>query len=460
MKIASVRLGHSNNSSSSHSILLNATEQAVPSDGAPFGFGWDCFHLKSRYDKANYLAATLYSELTVCGKMSPSHAEIVVNEIVGVWPVDKDGYSVSVDHQSCITFPLSMKTGFIDDEFLREYVVYVRDDDRISIRGGNDNDNSRSRKFGGKRAPIDALPRESNPMWCRKNGDWWNLYNPQSGAKVRLTFKDNPAAYVPTHAPELVDLKITNWCKVGCKFCYQGSTKDGTPADRTVISKMTSAMKRAGVFEVALGGGEPTSHPDFADILCSLKHSGIIPNFTTHNISNVLCRGDEVVKSVKANCGGFAVSNPYDVGAIAKWNFDDGPKATLQVAMGCYSRKDVERALRSALALSVPVTLLGFKAHGRGASFRKHDDSWIVKFLKDESCPWNRFGADSLFVHQHKAALQKMGVSDVLMVEKEGSFSMYVDAVSGMAGPSSFAAPSKMHKVDLADPFCKFPYKE
>ena len=55
MHISSVRLGHANNSSSTHSILLNSKSAPRASGSGEFEFGWDWFHIKDQDGKARYL---------------------------------------------------------------------------------------------------------------------------------------------------------------------------------------------------------------------------------------------------------------------------------------------------------------------------------------------------------------------------------------------------------------------
>lgn len=46
------------------------------------------------------------------------------------------------------------------------------------------------------------------------------LFNRVDGTKIRFAV----GSYTKAKRPELVDIKITDWCDVGCTFCYQNST--------------------------------------------------------------------------------------------------------------------------------------------------------------------------------------------------------------------------------------------
>jgi len=68
-----------------------------------------------------------------------------------------------------------------------------------------------------------------------------------------------------------VDIKITDYCPFGCPFCYQGSTVKGIHADFEELKKAIDFfVDKVGVFEVILGGGEPTLYPHIEDLLLYL----------------------------------------------------------------------------------------------------------------------------------------------------------------------------------------------
>ena len=63
-------------------------------------------------------------------------------------------------------------------------------------------------------------------------------------------------------------------------------------------------------FQVAIGGGEPTEHPLFVDLLKAFKELDIEPNYTTNGM---FMRFDDqsrenIINSTVKYCGGVAVS--------------------------------------------------------------------------------------------------------------------------------------------------------
>lgn len=473
MKISSIRLGHANNSSSTHSILINSNYGRKDSDSGDFQYGWDWFHLKTKEEKSKYLATLLYNALT--DGMSEEHAGIIAKELTGHNPKEAapDGYAY-VDHQSVICFPRKYATEHPNHDFLKEFVAYVRDNPKITIRGGNDNsddpgncvcDDKGPRDWSprgdevGKSHVLNQVPRDARgvPLYARKDGEWWILYNADGGAKIRLSFNDRAAAYLAASTPELVDLKITDHCPYGCEFCYQSSTVKGKHADFGKIKDLLWQMKEAQVFEVALGGGETTMHPEFEKILEHSAQIGITPNFTTFNMA--WAKEKSKREAVKKWCKSFAMSSIKDIGELRKWNdkrHDEGlPEGTLQIPLGCYPETEIREAIKQAKKTYVPITFLGYKHFGRGEGFAEKPSDWIVEAVAGKD-GLHQFGADSVFIEQYGKTLETMGVSPKLMVNREGAFSCYIDAVTMTMGASSYT--KELHPVEDRKVFKQFPY--
>ena len=68
MKITFLRYGHSNNSSSSHSLIFTRQNLLPPSDESS-EFGWQFFTCSSKRDKLNYLLTCLRSKFSHSLKM-------------------------------------------------------------------------------------------------------------------------------------------------------------------------------------------------------------------------------------------------------------------------------------------------------------------------------------------------------------------------------------------------------
>lgn len=107
--------------------------------------------------------------------------------------------------------------------------------------------------------------------------------------------------------PEFYDVKITNKCEGKCPWCYQ----DSKPENEHCLDAIEKIDNFFGVmtenqkpFQVAIGGGEPTLHPHFVEILRRFYELGITPNYTTNGMHIT----DKLIEATTQYCGGVAIS--------------------------------------------------------------------------------------------------------------------------------------------------------
>ena len=118
--------------------------------------------------------------------------------------------------------------------------------------------------------------------------------------------------------PEFYDIKVTGNCEGNCPYCYMSSIKE--PHYENIIEKTRNFFKDMSSnelpYQVALGGGEPTSHPDFVELLRVLKEEfDICPNYTTNGMFVNQDNLNEILEATKTYCGGVAVScHPHLLG--------------------------------------------------------------------------------------------------------------------------------------------------
>lgn len=109
----------------------------------------------------------------------------------------------------------------------------------------------------------------------------------------------------------------------------------------------------------------------------------------------------------------------------------------------------------------VDVLLLGYKNVGVGSNVEQHDMTGLDTLLKlrqDQSksvssrVHWNTkfsmLGVDTAFIQQFNPILDDLCIPTVLKTSEEGKFSMYIDAVKLMQGPSSYM-PEQMEPIDV-----------
>jgi len=100
-------------------------------------------------------------------------------------------------------------------------------------------------------------------------------------AIANKSFDDSRYSFSVLSAPTLVDFMITKKCFQNCPHCYANASEDGAHVRTDDIYRVIDEISELGVFQLALGGGEPTLHPDFTEILKYSHDKGVVPNLTT-----------------------------------------------------------------------------------------------------------------------------------------------------------------------------------
>jgi radical SAM protein with 4Fe4S-binding SPASM domain len=101
-------------------------------------------------------------------------------------------------------------------------------------------------------------------------------------------------------APLVAHWAVTYRCNLHCPFCYSksGPHHDFGPS-AMARQRLVGRLADWGVLEVALGGGEPTMLPDFAELLAAIRAAGMVPNVTT----NGTVRHAAVVRALTEHAG-------------------------------------------------------------------------------------------------------------------------------------------------------------
>lgn len=497
-RLFNIRLGHACNSSSSHSIVplgallakrgVKTVGDEVDSTGE---YGWDNFVLASADEKMCYLACILEGSGFDLGEIEEITG-VKLTEYTSSFGGEKyTGVEEYVDHQSRFTVPR-------DRQFAEDLTKYLRQKS-VVILGGNDNDGD---------PEIDG-----HFTWTRYTGSdtiaradtgedglkYWTLFSPRSGNKVRFSFQDGsalrveglPSAQGPLYAslPELVDLKITGYCPFSkdCPMCYMDSDSSGEHADYDDIVAYLTQLGQAGTFEIAMGGGEPTLHPQFIDILKAGKDLGMAMNFTTKNFSWFLKRNQRLKDICRnASAVAFSVNSRKDLeqfqkvaesareegwrGVRSPWSdpedVDERLEITMQTIPALHSTSFVKELLLYASQEGLRVTLLGFKRVGRAKADQvvNPNHRWIdalVELVKEEKIRnWDLrslIAIDTLMAEECKPAFDKAGISPVWYFTEEGTFSAYVDATTHRIGASSYIPENQMQgfapQDDLGEAF-------
>ena len=510
MKIKSIRNGFANNSSSAHSIVfLGSTKVKNNSNGSDYG--WDHFTLSDKEDKKKYLLMTLLRNdfvdfiprtplvektnwinpsdmdtimekhnLTndefyeskygarleynkeLIDKMKGDYLSEEYNDIFSKEFIEETilegGY---IDHQSVINLPKDIN-GVVNNKFVKKFFS-VLINNNFAILGGNDNggDNHPSKEYSTSSKDslitdaikvLNIIYWDSTCVYDEKNNDFI-LQSSRKGDKIRVSF-DSKLKTNKSSIPELVDLKITDNCNYGCTFCYQSSTKEGKHAEIENIKKAISILHNSEAMEIAIGGGEPTTHPDLLLILKEIRAKNMLACFTTKNFKlhehpdfkEIL----ETANSIAFSCNSISEVEKVNEIRIAARNigiYAGGRDVVFYVQMipELMSDKMFNESLEyiKDQMYGVPVTLLGYKDFGFGERYdpknRFKTSGWIDN-IKHHSMEGDmQFGIDSVLVSKWETELIEKGVDPMALVGKEGKFSCYFDAVKMKIHKSSFS---------------------
>jgi organic radical activating enzyme len=441
MNISNIRLGFANNSSSTHSIILVNNNTHHDRDWYDNQFGWENFTLSSKEAKANYFAMQIYYALRKT--LDPVGIASVAKEITGIdfspeLFYDAENHDAYIDHQSVMDLPVNVGDQF-NAKFAKDFFSFLSQEN-ILILGGNDNSDGHPLRGEGKN--VDILSTDTSYKFVAKWDElgYWVLFNKKTGAKVRFTFQDLDKKIEKSSKPELVDLKITNYCDLNCPYCYQNSSSNGNHA--TDINYILWKLESLGVLEIAIGGGEPTTHPEFLSILKEIHDYNMVANFTTRSLKWL--EDDKFRESVFQYSRSFAYSvttlnqikNWYQL--IEKYHINnwDSIRSSVQYVIGSNTEDELKKIMEFCGKHFISLTLLGFKTNGRGSQFTPFDNSNWLSIAKENK--YIRLGIDTLLAKQYENELEKFNINPVLYGTEEGKFSMYIDAVDKKIGRSSY----------------------
>lgn len=253
------------------------------------------------------------------------------------------------------------------------------------------------------------------------------------GTKIR-EFDDNEPIKI-IH-PESLDIKITNYCDMNCPYCHEKSTIEGSHADLNKLLEIIKPLP-AGV-ELAIGGGNPLSHPDLLFFLNELKNKNIIANITVNqgHLSKYKSLIIDLIKKDLVKGVGISITNNNF--SIVKELMNISNNIVLHLIIGVH---DVD-IMPELLALgNIKILLLGYKDFGRGIKFH----SEIVDTKIND---WNKsinkyFGKcllafDNLAIEQLKLRRFFNNKSwNNFYMGNDFTFTMYIDAVNQVYAPTS-----------------------
>lgn len=265
------------------------------------------------------------------------------------------------------------------------------------------------------------------------------------GTKIRETKDDE---FIPAFA-ENMDIKLTNKCNGGCAWCHEGSYINGKHGD-ILNEKFIDTLHP--YQEIAIGGGDATSHPDLIPFLQKLKEKKVIANMTVNQIH--FEKKHELIKKLvdeKLIYGlGVSLVNPtkHFIELIKQY-----PNAVIHVINGVLNPSDIKALENNNLKMLI----LGYKHLRRGNEYFEEEQNdietkqrWLYENLEDIIQKFKVVSFDNLAIEQLDVKrLLTQEEWDEFYMGDDGKVTYYVDMVERKFAQSSTAPFNK--RYDLLD---------
>lgn len=265
------------------------------------------------------------------------------------------------------------------------------------------------------------------------------------GTKIRETEENN---FIPKFA-ESMDIKITNQCDMGCPFCHENSTVNGKHGD-ILNEKFINTLHP--YQEVAIGGGDVTSHPDLIPFLRKLKERKIIANITVNQIH--FMKKQELIKQLvdeKLIFGlGISLVNPTEefITLIKQY-----PNAVIHVINGVLKPEDVAALENNNLKMLI----LGYKHLRKGNDYFcnrqieiENNQKWLYDNLSDiiSKHKFYVLSFDNLAIEQLKIKkLLPEDEWDEFYMGDDAEFTYYIDMVERKFAKNSTAPMDERYEL-------------
>lgn len=244
----------------------------------------------------------------------------------------------------------------------------------------------------------------------------------------------DPIGKFDSEFPDNLDVKITDYCDIGCKFCYEDSGIHGKHCNSDILLEKLSKLPEG--IEVTLGGGNPLSHPEIDKIIKGISLQGKFVSMTVNEKSfekskipiGLRALGISPIPGIDKE----VFQDPDDLNIIVVYHF----------IVGIHPLEQIEKYLKAGKR----VLILGYKSIGRGKNnIPPRLEEWgkglkRLKFRLTEGgeFPEARMSLDNLAIRQiNFRASFSTSEWDLFYLGEDGTCSMYIDAVEGTYSESS-----------------------
>ena len=242
------------------------------------------------------------------------------------------------------------------------------------------------------------------------------------GTKIRVNKLD---CFLP-EKPESIDLKITNRCDQLCPMCHEDSIPDGKHGNILNLKFLDTMLPFS---EIAIGGGNPLTHPDLITFLYQLKDRQLIANMTVNQVHFI--RKQECIHDLVQHglIHGLGVSvKCADLTTLRL--LEDYSNAVVHVIAGVIEMDQLKKMFDRNLKLLI----LGYKDHRRGVTAHNSLTDYRMGQLYD-ALPelikhFKVVSFDNLAIKQLRPQrlMNEQKWAEFYMGE-DGQFTMYIDAV-------------------------------
>lgn len=256
----------------------------------------------------------------------------------------------------------------------------------------------------------------------------------KDGTKIRRTEDDE---FIPSFA-ENCDCKLTDRCSQGCKFCYEGCTKEGKHGDLFSYKFLDSLHPFT---ELAMNGND-LDHPDLEKFLEFLKSKKVFGNLTVNQnqfLSNYSKLKDWQERGLVHGIGVSLVKATPEL--IEK--LQDLPNTVLHTINGILKEEDIEILKGKGLK----VLILGYKDLQRGHTYKaenssslKKNQEYLYNHLPEMTKEFDVVSFDNLAITQLDVKrVVPEGEWDEFYMGDDGGYTFYIDMVKGEFAKNSLS---------------------
>lgn len=260
------------------------------------------------------------------------------------------------------------------------------------------------------------------------------------GTTLRRTEDDE---FSPAFA-ENVDVKITDHCDGGCKFCYEGCTINGKHGE-IMNDKFIDSLHP--YTEMALNGND-LSHPELVTFLFKLKDKNVIANLTVNQIH--FERHYKLIKALIDNrlIWGLGISLRETTDSFINL-VKTIPNAVIHTINGIVTEHDLNKLANHDLK----ILILGYKTTGRGLEYQSNNLGECMKNTTYLRLMLPTIAKEGWFKNLSfdNLAIQQLDVKRLMSEEEwekfymgdDGTFTFYIDLVNQTFSKNSVIAKVK-----------------